>query len=54
MAMYPEVMARAQAEIDAVIGNSRLPQLSDRPKLPYIDAMVLESIRWHPVAPLGR
>jgi len=53
MAIYPEVMARAQAELDSVVGSGRLPQLSDRPNLPYIDAMVLESLRWHPVAPLG-
>lgn len=53
MAIYPEVMARAQAELDAVVGSGRLPRFSDRPNLPYIDAMVLESLRWHPVAPLG-
>ncbi|KAJ6570544.1 cytochrome P450 [Mycena vulgaris] len=53
MTLYPEVLKRAQAEIDAVVGNDRLPLLSDRQKLPFIDAIVLESLRWHPVAPLG-
>lgn len=53
MALYPDVQSRAQAEIDAVVGTSRLPRLSDRQKLPYIEAMVLECLRWHPVAPLG-
>ncbi|KAJ7661015.1 cytochrome P450 [Mycena rosella] len=53
MAMYPDVMKRAQAEIESVVGSDRLPQLSDRAQMPFIDAMVLESLRWHPVAPLG-
>jgi Cytochrome P450 len=51
--MYPEVRKRAQAELDEVVGPDRLPLLSDRPRLPYIDAIVQESLRWHPVAPLG-
>ncbi|KAE9390851.1 cytochrome P450 [Gymnopus androsaceus JB14] len=53
MAMYPDVMKRAQAELDEVVGQDRLPLLSDRPRLPYIEAIVSESLRWHPVAPLG-
>ncbi|KAJ6555570.1 cytochrome P450 [Mycena vulgaris] len=53
MALYPDVLKRAQAEIDSVVGSDRLPQLSDRPHLPFIEAIVLESLRWHPVAPLG-
>lgn len=51
--MYPDVMKRAQAELDEVVGQDRLPLLSDRPRLPYIEAIVSESLRWHPVAPLG-
>ncbi|KAH9959904.1 cytochrome P450 [Russula compacta] len=53
MALYPDVLKRAQAELDEVVGHDRLPLLSDRPRLPYIEAIVLESLRWHPVAPLG-
>ncbi|KAK0234191.1 cytochrome P450 [Armillaria fumosa] len=52
--LYPEVQARAQAEVDAVIGHgTRLPNFDDRPQLPYIDAIVLETLRWNPVVPLG-
>jgi cytochrome P450 len=29
---HPEVQQRAQAEIDAVVGRERLPDLSDKPK----------------------
>ncbi|KZT28797.1 cytochrome P450 [Neolentinus lepideus HHB14362 ss-1] len=53
MMLYPEAQKKAQAEIDAVIGNDRLPSLADMDKLPYIDALVKEVFRWHPVAPLG-
>ncbi|RAL14762.1 cytochrome P450 [Aspergillus homomorphus CBS 101889] len=53
MALYPEVQHKAQEEIDRVIGPSRLPVESDRPNLPYIDALVKEALRWHPVAPMG-
>lgn len=53
MAHNPEVQARAQAELDLVIGNTRLPTFEDRSRLPYIDAMISEAMRWNPVTPLG-
>ena len=54
MVLYPEVQKKAQAEIDAVIGQNRLPDFHDRPSLPYINAVVKESSRWNSVSPLGR
>lgn len=53
MVMFPEVQAQAQAEIDAVVGNDRLPDFSDKDHLPYINALVLEVTRWHTTAPIG-
>jgi len=53
MVLYPEVQKKAQEEIDAVMGPSRLPDFHDRPSLPYINAIVKESMRWHLVLPLG-
>ncbi|PBK93436.1 cytochrome P450 [Armillaria gallica] len=53
MILFPEVQAKAQAEIDAVVGNDRLPGFDDREHLPYINALVLEVSRWHAVAPTG-
>ncbi|PPQ65419.1 hypothetical protein CVT24_011500 [Panaeolus cyanescens] len=53
MALYPDVMRKAQAELDAVVGGHRLPDFSDRPALPYITAMVKETMRWHLVGNLG-
>ncbi|KAK0446236.1 cytochrome P450 [Armillaria borealis] len=51
--LYPEVQAKAQAELDAMVGHTRLPNFDDRPQLPYIDAIMLESSRWNPVVPMG-
>jgi cytochrome P450 len=54
MAMHPEAQRKAQAEIDAIVGAHRLPDLNDRPHLPYINAIVKELMRWQLVIPLGK
>ncbi|KAF8531501.1 cytochrome P450 [Gautieria morchelliformis] len=51
MVLYPDVQKKAQAELDSVIGHERLPEFSDRPHLPYIEAIVKEVFRWIPVLP---
>lgn len=51
--LYPEVQSRAQAEIDHAIGRARLPAFGDRPKMPYVDAVCKEILRWRLVLPLG-
>jgi len=53
MTQNPDVLAKAQQEIDTVIGNSRMPDFSDRPSLPYIEAMVNECLRFGCPAPLN-
>ncbi|KAI0821232.1 cytochrome P450 [Irpex lacteus] len=53
MVHYPEVMRKAQAELDDVIGRSRPPSFHDIAGLPYIQAVVKETLRWRPVAPLA-
>jgi cytochrome P450 len=53
MAVFPEVQKNAQEELDRVVGSDRLPLTSDKASLPYIEAMVKETHRWHPVAPMG-
>jgi len=45
MTLHPESQKRAQAEIDRVIGDQRLPTLSDRPNLPYVNCIVKEVLR---------
>ena len=53
MLFNPDVQTRAQAEIDSVVGTARLPVFDDRPSLPYIDAVLRETLRWRPAVPLG-
>ena len=53
MALHPHVQKTAQSEIDRVVGMDRLPGVEDRENLPYINAIVKESLRWFPVAPMG-
>ncbi|KAH7161080.1 cytochrome P450 [Dactylonectria macrodidyma] len=48
MVLFPDVQARAQKEIDAVIGIDRLPTWDDRANLPYIRGVVEETLRWAP------
>ncbi len=43
MTLFPDIQAKAQAEIDAVVGNDRLPGFHDREHLPYINALVWRS-----------
>ncbi len=54
MILYPEVQARAQEEIDRVVGRHRLPSFEDREALPYISAICCEIVRWHSPAPLSQ
>ncbi|CAD6574729.1 MAG: hypothetical protein CYPHOPRED_005487 [Cyphobasidiales sp. Tagirdzhanova-0007] len=51
MLHFPEVLKKAQAEIDAVVGRERAPNFQDRAQLPYINAMVRENWRWRAAAP---
>ena len=53
IALFPEVQKKAQAELDKVIGPGRLPELEDLDKLVYVRAVVMETLRWIPVLPLG-
>ncbi|KAI0042142.1 cytochrome P450 [Auriscalpium vulgare] len=53
LALYPDVQARAQAELDAITGGERLPSFTDRPALPYIEAVCKEILRWKVAVPIG-
>ncbi|KAN0109883.1 cytochrome P450 [Russula decolorans] len=50
--LHPEVQKKAQDEIDAVTGRLRFPNFEDRPRLPFVDALCKEILRWRPAAPL--
>jgi cytochrome P450 len=53
MIKYPAVQARAQAELDAFLGPGRLPDFADREHLPYVTALVAETLRWITAVPLA-
>ncbi|KAG8679557.1 hypothetical protein FRC09_018897, partial [Ceratobasidium sp. 395] len=56
MTLYPDVQAKAQAEIDAYLSqrptdssDSKMILPSDRLNLPYTSALAREVLRWHPI-----
>jgi cytochrome P450 len=53
MVLNPQVMKKAQEELDRVVGKDRLPEFSDKTDLPYIDAVVKEVLRWSPPLPIS-
>jgi len=50
---HPEVQVKAQRELDAVVGAGNLPSFGDEESLPYISAIVKESLRWEVVTPFA-
>ncbi|KAJ9636441.1 hypothetical protein H2204_005274 [Knufia peltigerae] len=53
MIKHPEVLRRAQKELDKVCGPSKSPGSQDIRNLPYMQAVMTETLRWRPVAPNG-
>lgn len=51
--LYPNIQAKAQEELDRVVGRKRLPDFSDEEDLPYIRAICFELLRWNPITPIG-
>lgn len=53
MLIYPDVQTRAQVEIDALLGGSRLPTIDDVEAMPYLRALASEVLRLGPIVPQG-
>jgi cytochrome P450 len=53
MIAYPEIQKRAQDQLDLVVGRARPPTFADFPSLPYVQALVKETLRWRAALPLG-
>lgn len=49
----PHVMAKVKAELDAVVGRSRMPSIDDMSSLPYTESTILESMRRASIVPLA-
>jgi len=54
MLHYPEVMKKAQAEINSVVASNRLPEFEDADALPYVRAMIKETMRFAKFIPFYR
>ncbi|KAH7401090.1 cytochrome P450 [Phaeosphaeria sp. MPI-PUGE-AT-0046c] len=52
MTLFPEVQGKAAEELNSIIGSDRLPISTDRDQLPYIEAVMKETHRWHLVLPM--
>ena len=50
----PEVLQKAQEELDLVVGPNRTPTWDDEENLPYIRAIVKEVHRWRPINKFGQ
>ncbi|RIB30983.1 cytochrome P450 [Gigaspora rosea] len=46
LANNPQVQSKAHEELDRVVGQSRLPTISDEPNIPYIRAIIKEGQRY--------
>ncbi|KAL1852227.1 hypothetical protein Plec18167_006041 [Paecilomyces lecythidis] len=51
--LYPDMVDKAQAELDSVVGTDRLPSFDDMDQLPYIKALISELLRWRTISTIG-
>lgn len=49
---HPNMMEKAREEIKAIVGNDRIVEESDLINLPYLQAIIKETLRIHPTGPL--
>ncbi|PPQ87697.1 hypothetical protein CVT25_011464 [Psilocybe cyanescens] len=49
----PEVLRKAQQELDSVVKPGHLPDFDDEESLPYITAIAKETLRWRDVVPIA-
>lgn len=52
MTLHPDIQRGAQAELDA-LAETGLSMASMAGATPYINAILLETLRWHPPVPFG-
>ncbi|KAH7333649.1 cytochrome P450 [Rhizoctonia solani] len=53
MVLNPDVQAKAQHELDSVLGQAVLPNVLDRERLPYLRNLIDEVARLYPILPLA-
>ncbi|KAG9003490.1 hypothetical protein FRB90_011179 [Tulasnella sp. 427] len=53
MSLYPDVQARARKEIKQFFTDGRPPNFEYQDQMPYVEAVVLEGLRWNPPGSFG-
>ncbi|CAI7677834.1 unnamed protein product [Penicillium manginii] len=53
MSKWPDILRKAQSEVDSIVGEDRTPVWEDYARLPYVAMTVKEAMRWRPVLPLA-
>jgi biphenyl-4-hydroxylase len=53
LANRPDIQRKVHEELDRVIGIDSYPTIEDRERLPYLNAVILENMRYRTVGPLG-
>jgi len=46
MLNYPVIMKKVQLEIDTAVGRNQIPTFDDMESLPYLQAVILETLRY--------
>ena len=52
--LRPGIQRKAQEQLDKVVGRERLPDFDDLEQCPLVRAIIMETLRWQPVLPLGK
>ncbi|XP_053380026.1 cytochrome P450 1A1-like [Mercenaria mercenaria] len=50
---HPNYQRKAQEELNRVVGNERLPTIDDRRNCPFMEALVMETLRYITPSPFG-
>ncbi|KAI0070192.1 cytochrome P450 [Panus rudis PR-1116 ss-1] len=53
MSLHPDIQTKAQSEVDAIASGAELITVEDLDRLPYVQAVVKEVMRWRISVPQG-
>ncbi|KAJ7157101.1 cytochrome P450 [Mycena filopes] len=53
LVMHPDAQRKAQEELEHVVGQGVAPRLGDLSRLPYLEALLLETLRYYTFGPVG-